>query len=233
MERMISTSMITETVSIPVESGELSGAYARPDGEGPFPAVVVIHEIFGLNDNIRDITQHFADEGYAALAVDLFYGRNRAVCMARFMGGLFINTLNHRGIRDLKSSLTYVENLPEVDAERVGAIGFCLGGSFAIAWACTDERLKAIAPFYSMNPRPLEAVARSCPVVGSFPEKDYTAGGGRKLKEALDTCDVPNDIKTYPGAKHSFFNNQGGNYDAAASEDAWQRTLAFFGERIG
>jgi carboxymethylenebutenolidase len=225
--------LITETVSIPVESGTISGYYARPDGDGPYPGIVVIHEIFGLNDNIRDITQRFTGQGYAALAVDLFHGRNRAVCMARFMSGLFINTLDHRGIRDLKSSLTTLGGLPEVDAERVGAIGFCLGGSFAIAWACTDERLKVTAPFYSMNPRPLEAVARSCPVVGSFPEQDFTAGRGRELKQALDTHDVPNDIKIYTGAKHSFFNDRGGNYDAVASEDAWQRTLAFFDEHIG
>ena len=225
--------MITETVAIPIESGELSGYYVRPEGEGPFPGVVVIHEIHGLNDNIRDIAWRFADQGYAALAVDLFHGRNRVVCMARFFGGLIFNSLNHRGIQDLKSSLTFLASHPEVDGERVGAIGFCLGGSFAIAWASTDDRLKVTAPYYSMNPRPLEAVARSCPVVGSFPEKDFTVGGGRKLKEALDMHDVPNDIKVYPGAKHSFFNGQGRNYDAAAAEDAWQRTLAFFEEHLG
>lgn len=224
--------MVIETISIPGESGELSGYYARPEEAGPWPAIVVIHEIVGLNDNIRDIARRFADQGYAALAVDLFHGRNRAVCMARFMGGMVLNSLNNRAVKDLKATLTHLAGLPGIDPERLGAIGFCMGGSFAIAWACTDERLKVIAPYYSMNPRPLDAVARSCPVVGSFPEKDFTAGGARKLKDALDLSDVPNDIKIYPYARHSFFNDQGRNYDPAASEDAWKRTLAFFGEYL-
>lgn len=224
--------MHTETISIPVESGKLSGYYARPEEAGPWPAIVVIHEIGGLNDNIRDIARRFADQGYAALAVDLFHDRNRAVCMARFMGGMVLNSLNNRAIKDLKATLTHMTDVPGVDPERLGAIGFCMGGSFAIAWACTDERLKVIAPYYSMNPRPLDAVARSCPVVGSFPEKDFTAGGARKLQEILDLHDVPHDIKIYPDAGHSFFNDQGDNYDPAASEDAWNRTLAFFGEYL-
>ena len=193
----------------------------------------MIHEIFGLNDNIRDIAGRFAGEGYAALAVDLFSGRNRAVCMARFMGGMFLNSLDHGGIRDLKAALTHLSEMPQVDDERLGAIGFCMGGSFAIAWACTDYRLKAIAPYYGANPRPLEAVSRSCPVVGSYPEKDFTAKAARNLDERLIRHDVPHDIKIYPGARHSFFNDQGRAHDPAASEDSWRRTLDFFSDRIG
>jgi carboxymethylenebutenolidase len=146
---------------------------------------------------------------------------------------MVLNSLKHRGIRDLNSSLSYLTSRPEVDPERVGAVGYCMGGSFAIAWAATDQRLKVIAPYYSMNPRPMDAVARSCPVVGSFPEKDFTARGGRKLKEVLDLHDIVNDIKIYPGAGHSFCNDQRGSYDPTACEDSWQRTLAFFQEYIG
>src|SRR5579863_2621273 len=166
----------TQSVSFPSASAklELDGYLARPDGEGPFPAVVVIHEAYGLNENIKDIARRFAGEGYIALAVDLFAGRNRAVCMFRFMRGLLFNSLDNSGVRDLKETLSYLTRQPGVDEKRLGAIGFCMGGSFAISWACTDNRLKAIAPYYSMNPRPLEAVARLCPVVGSFPEKDFS-----------------------------------------------------------
>src|SRR5689334_269432 len=122
------------------------GFLALPGGAGPFPGVVVIHEIYGLNDNIRDITRRFAKRGYAALAVDLFRRGNRAVCMARiFVGGLTAS-VNRYGISDLKAALSYLSTQPEVDPTRLGAIGFCLGGGYAIAWACTDARLKAIAP---------------------------------------------------------------------------------------
>ena len=219
-------------VSFRGEEDQLQGYLARPEGDGPFPGVVVIHEIFGLNENIKDIARRFADEGYVALAVDLFAGRNRTVCMARFMGGMFLDSLDHGGIRDLKAALGVLAEQPVVDADRIGAIGFCMGGGFAIAWACTDDRLKAIAPFYGANPRPLEAVSRSCPVVGSYPEKDFTAGSARKLETQLARSGMPHDIKVYEGAKHSFFNDRGKAHDPAASEDAWRRTLAFFGEHV-
>jgi carboxymethylenebutenolidase len=222
-----------EAVTVPASSGPLPGYYASPEAEGARPGVVVIHEAYGLNDNIREVARRFAGQGYAALAVDLFRGRNRVLCMARFLAGMLVNSLDYPPIRDLKAALTYLGRQPDVDSGRLGAIGFCLGGSLAIAWACTDDRLKVVAPFYSMNPRPAEALARACPVVGSFPADDFTAAGGRKLKELLDTHDIPNDIKIYPNARHSFFNDQGGNYDPAASLDAWQRTLAFFDQHLG
>ncbi len=213
--------------------GSLPAFYARPEGDGPFPAVVVIHEIFGLNDSIRRVAERFAETGYAALAVDLFGGGNRALCMARLMNGMLLHSLEHVGIRDLKAALGFLAEQPEVDAERLGAIGFCMGGGLAIAWACTDDRLGAVAPFYGMNPRPLEAVKRSCPVVGSYPEKDFTKRQGEKLVATLTEYDVPHDVKVYGGAKHSFFNDQGPRYDAAASEDAWGRTLDFFETHLG
>lgn len=212
---------------------KLDAYLARPEGGGPFPAIVVIHEAYGLNENIKDITRRFANEGYVALGVDLFAGRNRAVCMFSLMSGMLFNSLNHRGISDLKASLTFLSEQPGVDNTRLGAIGFCMGGGFAIAWACTDNRLKAIAPFYASNPRPLEAVARLCPVVGSYPTGDFTTAQGGKLESALESYNIPHDIKFYPGAKHSFFNDQGRSYNAAAAEDSWQRVLTFFKEQIG
>ena len=208
------------------------GFLALPDGPGPFPGVVVIHEAYGLNDNIRDITGRFAEAGYAALAADLFTGRNRAVCMARYMTEMLMGRVNRYGIDDLKGALTYLAKLEQVDAHRLGAIGFCMGGSFAVAWACTDSRLKAIAPFYAVNPRPMDVVSRSCPVVGSYPERDFTAGAGRNLEATLTRHRVEHDIKIYPGARHSFFNDRGGAYDKDAAEDSWRRVMAFFGDRL-
>ena len=226
--------MQTQSISFPSGNKALAAYLAYPDGAGPFPTVVVIHEAYGLNENIKDIARRFAGEGYAALAVDLFSDQNRAVCMTRLMAGAFINSLEHQGIKDLRAALTYLESQPFVDKARLGAIGFCLGGGLSIAWACTEDRLKAIAPFYAFNPRPMEAVNRLCPVVGSYPDPDMTTAQGRRLKDILDTTSIPHDIKIYSGAKHSFFNDQSSRtYNPAASADAWQRTLAFFKEHIG
>ena len=209
------------------------GYLASPDASGPHPGVVIIHEAFGLNDHIKDVARRFADEGYAALAVDLFEGRNRAICMARYMAGMLMGSVNRYGIDDLKAALTFLAKSDDVDPHRLGAIGFCMGGSFAIAWACTDSRLKAIAPFYGVNPRPLDVAGRLCPVVGSYPEKDFTANSARKLDDILDRKGIAHDIKIYPGAQHSFFNDTRPSYDKAAAADSWSRVLRFFGDRIG
>jgi carboxymethylenebutenolidase len=152
--------------------------------------------------------------------------------MFRLVSGLIFNSLNHEGIRDLKAGLNFFSQQPNLDSERVGAMGFCLGGGLAIAWACTDNRLKAIAPFYGANPRPLKAVERMCPVVGSYPDKDFTTSAGKKLDIELEHYHIPRDIKIYPDSKHSFFNDKGPAYNAAASEDAWTRILTFFQEHL-
>jgi carboxymethylenebutenolidase len=208
------------------------GYLAFPDSSGPHPGVVVIHEIFGLNENIKDIAGRFADQGYAALAVDLFGGRNRAICMARIMTGMLVGSVDRFGIADLKAALTHLAARPEVDPKRIGAIGFCMGGGYAVAWACTDDRLKAIAPFYGANPRPLDAVQRACPVVGSYPEKDFTARSGRALDQALERHGIAHDVKIYDGAGHSFFNDRGRAYDKAAAADSWSRVLGFFEQHL-
>lgn len=212
---------------------QLEGYLARPEGDGPFPGLVLIHEIFGLNENMKDIAHRFAAQGYVALAVDLFAGRHRAICMFRVMAGLLLTPLHNSGIHDLKAALTFLSEQAGVDASRLGAVGYCFGGSFAIAWACTDDRLKVIAPYYGMNPRPLKAVARLCPIVGSYPGSDFTAKQGQKLDVELDRSNVPHDIKIYPGAKHGFFNDTSKIYDESAAQDSWGRVLAFFEEHLG
>jgi carboxymethylenebutenolidase len=219
-------------VTIHSGNSTFEGYLARPEGDGPFPAVVVIHEASGLNENIKDIARRFAAEGYVALAVDLFAGRNRAICMFRFIGQLLLNPLNNASIQNLKDALTVLTEQTGVDAERLGAIGFCMGGSFSISWASSDNRLKAIAPYYAMNPRPLAAVERLCPVVGSYPGKDFTSSAGQKLDAELDRYSVPHDIKIYPDTHHSFFNDRGGSYAEAAAGDSWQRVLSFFAEHM-
>src|SRR5215472_9244625 len=105
---------------------------ALPGGSGPFPGVVVVHEASGLNDNIRGICGRFAAEGYAALGVDLFEGRNRAVCMARMFAGGMAGNLDYYGVSALKAALGQLASRPEVGGARIGAIGFCLSGSIVL-----------------------------------------------------------------------------------------------------
>jgi carboxymethylenebutenolidase len=220
-------------LTVPREKGRPLQAYlAAPEDAGAHPGVVVIHEAYGLNDNIREIADRFAGAGYEALAVDLFSTGPRAVCMARVFGGLLLRPLRNGTVRDLQTALDFLGSRPGVDPARLGAIGFCMGGSYALQLACVDGDLRAASLFYGMNPRPLEAVARACPLVGSYPEKDFTAGAGRKLDQALDGHGVAHDVKIYPGARHSFFNDRGSAYDPDAAADSWQRTLSFFAQHL-
>jgi carboxymethylenebutenolidase len=136
------------------------------------------------------------------------------------------------GVPALKDALGQLAGRPEADAGRIGAIGFCLGGSIVLTWACSDNRLAAIAPFYGAAPRPREAIRRMCPVVGSWPGKDFTSKAAGVLETELTAAGIPHDLKVYPGAKHSFFNDQWRAYHPAAAADSWQRVLAFFAEHV-
>ncbi len=224
----------TSVVSVPRTngSGVMESFYAKPPGPGPFPGLIVIHEIYGLNDNIREIAGRFAGEGYAALAVDLFANRGRAWCMMQAFYGMLFRPLDNPLLSDLQRSVEYLRKLPGVDAHRVGAVGFCMGGGYALQLAITDQGLKAASVFYGTNPRPLDAVAKACPVVGSYPDKDFTAEHARKLDAALARHDVAHDIKIYENTQHSFFGKQRTLFEVDASRDAWQRMLAFFEQHV-
>jgi carboxymethylenebutenolidase len=216
-----------------MKTENVEGAFlALPDAPGPSPGVVVVHEASGLNDNIRDICRRLAAEGYVAMGVDLFEGRSRAVCMARMLLGGLAGSLDYYGVPALKTAVGALSQRPDVDADRIGAVGFCLGGSIVLTWGCTDQRLNAIAPFYGAAPKPREAIRRLCPVVGSWPGKDFTTKAAGILETELSAAGVPHDLKIYPGAKHSFFNDQWRNYEPQAAADSWQRVLAFFDEHV-
>ncbi|HEY3289283.1 MAG TPA: dienelactone hydrolase family protein [Anaerolineae bacterium] len=204
-----------------------------PQGDGPFPGVIVIHEMPAISENIRDIARRLARQGYVALAVDLMSHAPMAVCMMRVMNGMMFSPLKNGIVAELQQALDFLQASPGVDPKRVGVIGFCMGGTFALQMACTDRDVKAASVFYGMNPRPFEAVAQACPIVGSYPERDFTASAGRNLDKMLERYNVPHDIKEYPDARHSFFNDDKPAFDADASADAWQRVLAFFKQHIG
>jgi carboxymethylenebutenolidase len=147
-------------------------------------------------------------------------------------GGIAGN-LDYYGVPALKAALGRLAAHPEVDAARVGAAGFCLGGSIVLTWACTDSRLAAIAPFYGAAPKPREAIRRMCPVVGAWPGKDFTTKAAGILETELTAAGIAHDLKIYPGAKHAFFNDQWRTYHPEAAADSWRRVLAFFAEHVG
>ena len=221
-------------VSVPRANGKgmMESFFVKPEGKGPFPGLLVIHEAFGLNDNIRGIASRFAEHGYAALAVDMFSNRNRIVCMLQAFHGMLIRPLHNPMLADLSSSIHFLQKQPDVDPGRTGAVGFCMGGGYALQLAVTEKGMKAASTFYGAAPKPLEAFAESCPIVGSYPEKDFTAKGARELDAVLEKSNISHDIRFYENTQHSFFNRQRTPFEVEASTDAWQRMLSFFGEHL-
>jgi len=233
--------MQVETV-FPTSDGTMPAVLTLPDeAEGPVPGLLMIYEIFGMSDEMRRVARDLAAEGYAVLIPDLFArGRVRALCVAATMRTM----VNGSGaaMDDLEAARRWLADRPEVDGTRLGTIGFCMGGSFALLLARTGL-YKVSAPFYGRPPD----LPRSCPVVASFGGRDLgMRGAPEKLTADLDAAGVPHDVKVYPDAGHSFFTRTPGltgqlvrrlpihaEYHEASAQDAHRRVVAFFREHLG
>jgi carboxymethylenebutenolidase len=233
--------MQVETV-FPTSDGTMPAVLTLPDGaEGPVPGLLMIYEILGMSDEMRRVARDLAAEGYAVLIPDLFArGRVRPLCVAATMRTMV--TGSGAAMDDLEAARRWLADRPEVDGTRLGTIGFCMGGSFALLLARTGL-YKVSAPFYGRPPD----LPRSCPVVASFGGRDLgMRGAPEKLTADLDAVGVPHDVKVYPEAGHSFFTRTPGligqlvrrlpihaEYHEASAQDAHRRVVAFFREHLG
>ena len=215
-------------------------------GGGPFPGVLVLHESFGLNRDIRRIARRFADAGYVAIAPDLYSHGTRLICLTRVIVDMLRGGAS-REVADILAVRDALAQRPEVDPERIAIAGFCQGGGFALI-AGTNPGFRAAAVNYGDVPRSSELLKGVCPVVASYGARDRFFGRvmAKRLERHLEALGVPHDVKTYDGAGHSFFSTVDGwqgwlarvptplavGYDEAAAEDGWRRMLAFFEEHV-
>ncbi len=228
-------------LTFPSSTGRpMRAALAVPAGGGRRPAVVVIHEIFGLNDDIRRIAGRFADLGYVALAPDLFdTGAPRALCVLRTF--LALRRREGPAFADLEAARAWLAARPDVDPERTGVAGFCLGGGFALLFAVRAP-LRAAAVFYGEVPRRAAEIADVCPVLGGYGGRDRIfASQGHRLEQLLAELGVTHDVHVYPDAGHSYMSHHTGvmatlgawgpmaaGYDQEAEADSWTRIERFF-----
>jgi carboxymethylenebutenolidase len=220
----------TETVSYKSGDDTVSGYLALPDGAGKHPAIIVIHEYWGLNDWVKEQAQKYAAQGYVALAVDLYRGRVAANPDEAHI--LMRGLPDDRGMRDLQAAYAYVSSRPEVNAAKIGSIGWCMGGSWSIKLAVDQPKLAACVVNYGWLPSEPALIAKiKAPVQGNFgaddqgiPPKDVNA-----FEAAMKADGKIADIKIYDGAGHAFQNpNNKQGYRPDATADAGQRISGFF-----
>ena len=200
-----------------------------PPGKGPFPGIVVIQEYWGLNDWVKEQASKLADQGYAALAVDLYRGKvaDTPDVAHELMRGL----PEDRAARDLQAAVEYLKSSPKVKKDRIAAIGWCMGGGLALNLALTEPTLTAVVINYghlSTDPAAIQKIHAA--VLGNFGGQDrgIPPDDVKKFEETLKKEAKQADIKIYPDAGHAFQNpNNKSGYRAEDTADAWQRTVNF------
>ena len=227
------------TIEINTPAGPIDALLDVPPGEGPWPGVVIIHDAFGYGPDKESINSRVAAGGFVALTPNLFARGGWARCVTKVIRDVL--TKHGRALDDVLAARDHLTALPECTG-RVGIAGFCIGGQFALV--LSPRGFDASAPFYGTPlPRELsETLDGACPIVASFGHRDPTGRGApEKLQRVLDDKGITNDVKTYPKAGHSFANElpaqpllriAGFGYNQEATDDAWARVFAFFGEHL-
>ncbi|MBI3626015.1 MAG: dienelactone hydrolase family protein, partial [Candidatus Rokubacteria bacterium] len=211
-------------------NGRRVGGYlAKPQGAGPFPAVIVIQEWWGLNEHIKNVAERYAREGYVALAPDLYHGK---VTADPNEAGKLMGALNREeAVKDLLGAVQHLKALKEVRGDRIGVTGFCMGGSYALLLPCRTKDIRAAAPYYGEIPDEAALRNLACPILYVYGDADFwiTKDEVKRLEASLKKLGKPGEVKIYPGAPHAFFNDTRKDvYRQKEAQDAWRRTLDFF-----
>ncbi len=211
----------------------VAGYLAKPQGAGPFPAVIVIQEWWGLNPHIKEVSERYAREGYVALAPDLYHGK---VTADPNEAGTLMSALNREeAVKDLLGALPHLRAMKEVRGDRIGVTGFCMGGSFALLLPCRTKEIRAAAPYYGEIPDEATLKNLACPILYIYGDQDFwiTKDEVKRLDAALKKLGKPGEVKIYPGAPHAFFNDARKDvYRQKEAQDAWRRTLEFFSKHL-
>ncbi|MEM7333630.1 MAG: dienelactone hydrolase family protein [Chloroflexota bacterium] len=230
-----SSTELTNVAYTDSEGTELYGYLAKPEGEGPFPAVLMIHEWWGLNEGIIVLADALAEEGYIVLAADAYRGRlTSQIPRALWMR---LTTPEEQVFGDLDVALEYLQSLPEADAERTATMGFCFGGEHSLQLGLRQsERLAMTIMYYGAvetNPELLRPLIDNQPVLGIFAEEDQQIFVDEVLEfeAALNSLNITNQITIYPDVGHAFINEENFNQPGTAG-DAWQEAIEFLEDNL-
>jgi carboxymethylenebutenolidase len=214
-------------------NGRVASGYLTEALNSNKAALLVVQEWWGLNDHIKNVADRFAGEGYTALAPDLYDGRVATTDTeaGRLMQGLDQN----RAIETLNAAVDYLKRMPAVDGKRIGIVGFCMGGTFALLLPCLNKEIQAAVPFYGDVPNDETLKNLSAPVlfIGTDNDPWITMDKIERLKSALERFGKEGEVAIYKGAGHAFFNDtRPGIYKKEEAEDAWRKVLDFLSKKL-
>ncbi len=223
-----------QAVTFPSGDSTGQGLLYLPHGAGPHPALIVIHEWWGLNDWIKQEAAGYASKGYVALAVDLY--RGKVADTPDLAHELSRGLPQDQGVHDLTSALKWLSARKDVDSHRIGAVGWCMGGGYAIQLAVAAPTLKAVAVNYGALPTDRSALEQiHATMLGNFGGQDrgITPDSVHAFAAAMQSIGKPVDVKIYPDAGHAFENpNNTGGYRPADASDALARVDRFFAQTL-
>lgn len=229
--------LTTSTVHYTSGDIQMAAYLARPKAKGMYPGLIVIQEWWGLNEHMKDIAGRFAREGYVALAPDLYSCLGHKVTTDPNEAGRLMSSLKaEQALKDLQATVAHLKNVEGVQRERLGVVGFCMGGTYALLLPCHTREIKAAAPFYGQVPSPPDPLKNlACPVLYIYGDADgwITMADVNRLQEGLKRYGKAGEVKIYSGAPHAFFNDTRQDvYRPKEANDAWTRVLKFFATHL-
>jgi carboxymethylenebutenolidase len=220
-----------KNIKYPGETGDVKAHQALPKGNEKYPGVVVIHEIWGLNPHIEDVTRRIAAEGYIAVAPDAMTPLGGSPANPDEARAMMQKLDGEKTIKNLVAAVKYLQTHPQSTGE-VGVTGFCWGGGMTNQVAVNSD-VKAAVPFYGMQPKPEDVHKIKASLLIHYAEDDERINAGIPVFEAeLKKAGVDYHMYMYEGAKHAFFNDTSQRYNEAAAKLAWSRTIAFFKKKL-
>jgi carboxymethylenebutenolidase len=231
-----STCFAADGKSVSYKSGDetVQGVLYTPAGKGPFPAIIVIHEWWGLNDWVKEQAGKLADQGYEALAIDLY--RGKVATTPDMAHEIMRGVPEDRAKRDLHAAFEFLQSQPNVKRERIAAIGWCMGGGYSLDVALQEPTLAADVINYGHLATDPEALKKiNAPILGLFGGQDQgiPPADVKKFGETLDKMGKKVEVKIYDDAGHAFENqNNKTGYRPDDAADAWKRTVDFLAANL-
>src|SRR5277367_272272 len=231
----ISAAATSKTVSYKSGDETVQGILYEPAGKGPFPAIIVIHEWWGLNDWVKDQAAKLAGEGYVALAIDLY--RGKVATTPDQAHEIMRGVPEDRAKRDLHAAFKFLKSQSNVKKDRIASIGWCMGGGYSLDVALQEPTLTADVINYGHLATDSESLKKiNASILGIFGGQDrgITVDDVKKFEQSMKQMGKKVEVVVYPNAGHAFENpNNKAGYRADDAADAWQRTVKFLAATLG